>query len=130
MPNETYEILALRYGGQANRTRYFNFMADDDHASPGPIDYYVWVIRNENRTILVDTGFEEKEAALRGRQLDMRPREILKKIDVNADKIDNLIVSHMHFDHAELSTISLRPGSIFRKPRWLMPPGRVCAKTL
>jgi glyoxylase-like metal-dependent hydrolase (beta-lactamase superfamily II) len=100
MTTETYEILALKYGSQENRTRYFNFMHDDDHASPGPIDYYIWVIRNENRTIVVDTGFEHKEAARRGRQISMLPREILKQIDVDADNLDNLIVSHMHFDHA------------------------------
>jgi glyoxylase-like metal-dependent hydrolase (beta-lactamase superfamily II) len=100
MTTETYEILALKYGDQPGRTRYYNFMHDDDHASPGPIDYYVWVIRNENRTIVVDTGFEEKEAARRGRQINMAPREILKQIDVDADTIDKLIVSHMHFDHA------------------------------
>ncbi len=100
MTTETYEILALKYGAQTDRTRYFNFMHDDDHASPGPIDYFIWVIRNENRTIVVDTGFEQKEAARRGRQIDMLPRDILKLIDVDADNLDNLIVSHMHFDHA------------------------------
>jgi glyoxylase-like metal-dependent hydrolase (beta-lactamase superfamily II) len=100
MTTETYEILALKYGDQTARTRYYNFMHDDDHASPGPIDYYVWVIRNQNRTILVDTGFDQEEAARRGRQINMAPREILKQIDVDADKLDNLIVSHMHFDHA------------------------------
>jgi glyoxylase-like metal-dependent hydrolase (beta-lactamase superfamily II) len=100
MTTETYEIFALKYGCQTNRTRYYNFMADDDHASPGPIDYFVWVIRNDNRTIVVDTGFDHKEAANRGRQIELLPREILERIDVDADSIDTLIVSHLHFDHA------------------------------
>ena len=86
MSSETYEILALKYGCQENRTRYYNFMHDDDHASPGPIDYFVWVIRNQNRTIVVDTGFEHKEAARRGRKIEMLPREILSQIDVDADR--------------------------------------------
>lgn len=98
--SETYEILALKYGCQTNRTRYYNFMHDDDHASPGPIDYFIWVIRNQHRTIVVDTGFEHKEAARRGREIEVLPREILKRIDVDADQIDTLIVSHLHFDHA------------------------------
>lgn len=100
MTTETYEVLALKYGTQTNRTRYYNFMADDDHASPGPIDYFIWVARNKNRTIVIDTGFDHKEAAARGREINMLPREILKEIDVDADKIDNLVVSHLHFDHA------------------------------
>jgi len=100
MTTETYEILTLKYGSQENRTRYYNFMHDDDHASPAPIDYFIWVIRNANRTIVVDTGFEHKEAARRGRKINMLPRDILKEIDVDADNLDNLIVSHLHFDHA------------------------------
>ena len=111
MTTETYEILALKYGAQTDRTRYFNFMQDDDHASPGPIDYFIWVIRNANRTIVVDTGFDHKEAARRGRKIDMLPREILKQIDIDADKVDTLIVSHMHFDHA--GTLGDFPGARF-----------------
>ena len=100
MTTETYEVLALKYGSQQNRTRYFNFMADDDHASPGPIDYFVWVVRNENRTIVVDTGFEHTEAARRGRQVDMLPREMLTNVGIDAEKIETLVVTHLHFDHA------------------------------
>lgn len=109
--NETYEILALKYGCQTDRTRYFNFMHDDDHASPGPIDYFVWVIRNEHRTIVVDTGFEHKEAARRGREIELLPREILKRINVDADMLDTLIVSHLHFDHA--GTLGDFPNATF-----------------
>ncbi len=97
---ETYEILAVKYGTQTGRTRKDNFMHDDDHAAPGPIDYFVWVIRNAHRTILVDTGFDRKEAEKRGRQIAHEPREILTQIGVDADSIENLIVSHLHFDHA------------------------------
>ncbi len=58
---ETYEILALKYGENTARKAAENFMhpTPDDHASQMPIDYFVFVIRNANRTILVDTGFFE-----------------------------------------------------------------------
>ncbi len=96
MTTETYEIFALKYGCQTNRTRYYNFMADDDHASPGPIDYFVWVIRNDNRTIVVDTGFDHKEAANRGLHL-IRIRlqhfpEILEEHDPHAP-VEQLVVT-------------------------------------
>lgn len=97
---ETYEILCVKYGSVTNRTRKENFMHDDDHASPGPIDYFIWVLRNENRTIVVDTGFDHKEAARRGRKIDHEPKEILKRVGVEAENVENLIVSHLHFDHA------------------------------
>lgn len=97
---ETYEILAIKYGEMTKRTRKDNFMHADDHDAPMPLDYYVWVVRNANRTILVDTGFDRKEAANRGRELAHEPREILERVGIDAEKLDTLIVSHLHFDHA------------------------------
>lgn len=97
---ETYEILAIKYGEMTKRTRKDNFMHADDHDAPMPLDYFVWVVRNANRTILVDTGFDRKEAASRGRELAHEPREILERIGIDANKLDTLIVSHLHFDHA------------------------------
>ena len=98
--NDTYEILALKYGTHQNRTRVDNFLFADDHASHSPIDYFVWVIRNQDRSMLVDTGFDYAEAKLRGRTLSQEPREVLKLIGIDAEKIDTVIVSHLHYDHA------------------------------
>ena len=108
---ETYEILALKYATHANRTRFDNFMSADDHSSPQPIDYFVWVIRNANRTILVDTGFDRAEAKLRGRKLDYAPQEVLKLIGVEAESVETVIVSHLHYDHA--GTLDLYPAARF-----------------
>lgn len=97
---ETYEILALKYGSMTARTRKDNFQFPDDHDAPMPIDYFVWVIRNDNRTIVVDTGFDHKEATRRGRKIDHEPQEILPRVGVDPASVDTLIVSHLHFDHA------------------------------
>jgi glyoxylase-like metal-dependent hydrolase (beta-lactamase superfamily II) len=97
---EAYEILAVKYGTHENRTRFDNFMSADDHAAPMPLDYFVWVIRNANRTILVDTGFSLAEAPLRGRKLEHEPRDVLKRIGIDAAKIEQVIISHLHYDHA------------------------------
>ena len=109
--SETYEILALKYARHANRTRFDNFMSADDHATLQPIDYFVWVIRNANRTILVDTGFDRKEASGRARTLDHEPQEVLAKIGIAADKIETVIISHLHYDHA--GTLDLYPAARF-----------------
>ena len=67
MTTETYEILAIKYGEFTSRRRFESFICADDHDAPHPIDYFVWVIRNANRTIVVDCGFDEAEGAKRGR---------------------------------------------------------------
>lgn len=98
--SETYEILAIKYAEHIQRTRSDNFMLADDHACPQPIDYFIWLIRNENRTILVDTGMDGKEAASRGRSTLREPHEALALIGMDAEKIDTAIITHLHFDHA------------------------------
>ncbi len=100
--SETYEILALKYGGVTKRTRADNFMhpLPDDHASPMPIDYFVFVIRNANRTILVDTGFDRREAKARGREITLEPIEALANIGIKPEQINDTVITHLHFDHA------------------------------
>ncbi len=98
--SETYEVLALKYATQPDRTRFDNFMSADDHSSPQPLDFFVWVIRNANRTILFDTGYDHAEAKTRGRPLNLEPREVLKHIGIEAASIETVIISHLHFDHA------------------------------
>ena len=58
-------------------TRGNFFMFDDHSFEQATIDYFIWVIRNDNRTILVDTGFETKEAEDRAAPLDRVAGEIL-----------------------------------------------------
>lgn len=97
---ETYEVLAVKYGEHMNRTRIDNFMSADDHAAPMPLDYFVFVIRNAWRTILVDTGFDRAEAKKRGRVITAEPREALSRLGIDADRLDTVVISHLHYDHA------------------------------
>ena len=110
---ETYEILAVKYGENTARKAADNFMHPnpDDHASAMPIDYFVFVIRNANRTILVDTGFDHKEAAARGRKITEEPIVSLKRIGIEPGSIKETIITHLHFDHA--GTMDQFPASKF-----------------
>src|SRR5712691_187522 len=100
MSSETYEILALKYAELTKRKRFESFIAADDHDGPHPIDYFVWVARNANRTIVVDTGFDAAEGAKRGRKVDRTPAAALEQIGVAAGTVDNVVVTHLHYDHA------------------------------
>ena len=98
--SETYEVLVLKYACHHTRTRAQNFLWTDDHASPEPLDFFIWVIRNANRTILVDTGFDTVEANRRGRPLDLEPVEALKRVGIAAEDINTIVITHLHHDHA------------------------------
>ena len=97
---ETYEILALKYAENTQRRRFESFIGADHHDQPHPIDYFVWVIRNSERTIVVDTGFDAIEGARRGRKVLRAPAAALEQIGVAAGDIDGVIVTHLHYDHA------------------------------
>ena len=61
---EVFEIYAVKYAHNANRTRNGNMLYMDEHDVPMPLDYFVWVIKNDKRTYIkrtyiVDTGFGE-----------------------------------------------------------------------
>jgi glyoxylase-like metal-dependent hydrolase (beta-lactamase superfamily II) len=108
---ETYEILAIKYACHAERTRAANFLWPDDHASPQPLDFYVWVIRNANRTILVDTGYDAAEGVRRERPIEIEPVEALKRIGIDPETLDTVIITHLHFDHA--GTLDRFPAARF-----------------
>ena len=103
-----YYVYSLRYGAMPERTVRMNFMHDDLHDGPMPLDFNIWIVRNARRTLLVDTGFGPRAAAERGRRLDIDPIEALARIGVPPQTITDVVVTHMHFDHA---------GNLDRLPR-------------
>ena len=100
MREETYEIHALRYAYH-QRTRQENFLEIvDAHDAPMPIDYFIWLVRNENRTVVIDTGFDRKEARKRDRPILRLPSQALAKLGVEASSVENVVITHLHYDHA------------------------------
>jgi glyoxylase-like metal-dependent hydrolase (beta-lactamase superfamily II) len=99
MTADTYEIYAVRYAHHDRRAAE-NFYGGDPHDGPMPLDYFVWAIKGEDRTLILDTGFDEAMAKKRGRDFLRPPRDGLKVIGVDPDKVGDVIISHMHYDHA------------------------------
>lgn len=96
-----YEIYALRYATMSPRTPHLNFLLPDPHETTAQdLDYFVWLVRGHGRDILVDTGFNAEEARLRGRKLSHNPVDVLAGFGVTAESIKDIIVTHLHYDHA------------------------------
>lgn len=94
-----YEVYAIRYA-RHERTARANFIDGDQHDGPMPLDYFVWLVRNDARTFLVDTGFDAEVARLRGRDMIVPVADGLVALGVDPDAVEDVIVTHMHFDHA------------------------------
>lgn len=102
-----YEIYAVRYAHNEGRRLAENFVPPlvepvDLHESPMPMSCFVWVIRGGNRTFVVDTGFDRKEAERRGwaHTLDRPVEDGLRAIGVQPDAVEDVILTHLHWDHA------------------------------
>jgi glyoxylase-like metal-dependent hydrolase (beta-lactamase superfamily II) len=93
-----YEVYAVRYAFH-ERGAAENFLGGDPHNVPMPLDYFVWAIVGVERTYIVDTGFDQKVAEKRGRTFVRCPSEGLKMLGVDIDRVDDVIITHMHFDH-------------------------------
>jgi glyoxylase-like metal-dependent hydrolase (beta-lactamase superfamily II) len=95
----TYEVYAIRYGHH-DRPSSDNFIGGDAHDVLQPLDYFVWAIIGPGGPFIVDTGFDAATGKKRQRELLNPVAEGLKAIDIRPDQISNVIVSHLHFDHA------------------------------
>ena len=96
-----YEIYALRYATMSPRTPQMNYLTPDPHeTAAADLAYFVWLIRGGGRDILVDTGFNAAEASLRNRKLTLNPVDALAALGVGADDLKDVVVTHLHYDHA------------------------------
>ncbi|UQG62631.1 N-acyl homoserine lactonase family protein (plasmid) [Marinobacter sp. M3C] len=99
MANETYQVFALRYA-TVQRSSSENFLGGDPHETSTRMDYYVWLLRSPTRTLLVDTGFNENAARERKREFLRCPIESLSVLGISPHEIDEVILTHLHYDHA------------------------------
>ena len=96
-----YELYAIRYAGHP-RTRRENLLGEDDRPDePMPIDYFVWAVRGPDGTAwVVDTGFVAANAAKRGRRMERTPAEGLALLGIDAARVADVVLTHVHWDHA------------------------------
>ena len=110
-PTEPFELFAIRYANHSGRRATDNFIGGDLHDSGSDLDYFVWVAKRSDRTFVIDTGFDTGQAQARKRDLIRRPHEALALIGIDAAAVDEVILTHLHYDHA--GTLSSFPRACF-----------------
>ena len=99
---QAWEVHALVYGAFAGRSRRQSFLSppDPDDTRPMPVNYYVFALRSAGRSIVVDAGMDHADAAKHGRKIDRLPKEALALLGIDAGTVEDVILTHLHFDHA------------------------------
>jgi len=102
----TFEIYALKYAGPfirpASLVRWYQ-----DFEQSALVNYYFFAIRGGEETILVDCGCSPRWAQEKNLANYVNPVEVLKRINIDARKVQHLVVTHIHFDH--VGGVSLFP---------------------
>lgn len=110
MTTPDYEIYAIKYGERMG-TRGGMFIHADPHDVPLGMDYFVWAIKSPERTIVVDVGYGREEGESRGRTFLRCPTEGLGSVGIDANEVEDVIITHMHYDHA--GNLELFPNARF-----------------
>ncbi|MFD2239308.1 N-acyl homoserine lactonase family protein [Aureimonas populi] len=97
---EPFELFALKYACHTGRRGADNFVGADIHEAGEDLFYYVWVARRSDRLFVIDTGFGEAAARARGRELVSRPAQALEKLGVRVREVEDVVLTHLHYDHA------------------------------
>src|SRR6201988_353840 len=92
-----YDLFAIRYATRAGK-RSDHFIGGDPHDGPMPMDYFVWVVVGPDRRFVVDCGFTAEISARRKRTYLRDPVEELKLLDISADDVTDVILTHLHYD--------------------------------
>lgn len=99
MVTGVWQVYAVKYAHH-HRMSSENFIGGDPHDVPMPLDYFVWAIVSDDQAIVVDTGFDEFSGNRRGRNFLRSPADGLKSIGVDPVRVEDVIISHMHYDHS------------------------------
>ncbi len=98
----TYEVYALSYG------IYPNFpvsalLAGADKERKIDLQMMIWLLRGPGgRNILVDTGcYHENVVKGKGIQNLVKASEAIAKLGLSAADITDVVITHMHWDHAD-----------------------------
>ncbi len=98
----SYEAYAIQYGTLANFP-VRGLVAGADTARRIDVAAMVWLLKAPGgRTVLVDAGFYRDEFMARWKPVNyVRPAQAVEAFGVPAGSVTDIIVSHVHWDHAD-----------------------------
>ncbi len=98
MADDIHEVYAIRYAHH-DRKASENYLHGDPHDIIQPLAYFVWAIVGRQGVFIVDTGFDRAMADKRGRTIVRPVVEGLKALNIAAEGVEHVIVTHLHYDH-------------------------------
>jgi len=100
--NPRYEIYAIRYATIGDFP-VAGLVSGADPSRKLDIAMMVWLVKGEGRNILVDAGFYREQFFRQWKSIKdfQKPSEALARVGLKPEDITDVIISHMHWDHAD-----------------------------
>jgi len=105
-----YEIYAVKYAGPLISSVAM-VLWNTEWEKKMERNYYIWVVRGNSETLIVDCGVTPALAKERDIPGYVNPVEVLARIGVEASRVKRVVITHINFDH--ISGIELFPNAIF-----------------
>ena len=105
-----YELYAVKYAGPLISSVAMVFW-NTDWDKKIERNYYVWVIRGNGETLIVDCGVAPALAKARQIPGYVSPSDALARMGVEASHVKRVIITHVNWDH--MSGIELFPEATF-----------------
>ena len=97
----TYEVFAISYGVIPDFP-VAGLLAGADRSRKMDIQMMVWLLKGPaGRNILVDSGFFQEKYLKQFKVTNfIKPSEAVARAGINAEQVTDMIITHMHWDHA------------------------------
>jgi len=100
-PKPQYEVYALRYATIPGFA-VSGLVAGADPSRKLDIAMMVWLVRGGGKNILVDSGFYRDQFFQQWQVSDfLKPSEAVKLAGLKPEEITDVVITHMHWDHAD-----------------------------
>jgi glyoxylase-like metal-dependent hydrolase (beta-lactamase superfamily II) len=106
-----YRVTIVKYGTRVGTRAgvYLNYGLYDEPDAPIGMDYFFWLVQNEERTIVVDTGFSRAGGDKRNRTTLYPVDELMTHFGVSPEASPIVVITHAHYDH--IGNLGLFPTS-------------------
>jgi glyoxylase-like metal-dependent hydrolase (beta-lactamase superfamily II) len=96
-----YDVYAIRYG-TLKQFKVSSLVAGADQSRRMDIALMFWLIKGEGRNVLVDCGFYRDQFMKQWNPADYeKPSVAVERAGIKADDVTDIIVTHIHWDHAD-----------------------------
>ncbi len=98
---DEYVVTIAKYGTRSTVRSdvYLNYPVYHQQDAPIRMDYFFWIARNAERTVVIDTGFSRHGGEVRGREMLIDPPTLFTRLGVDPAEAPTVVVTHAHFDH-------------------------------